>query len=53
MSARERHKAAAVLRALLAAVESGELTARGPAGARLVRRLEGAISVLAAEAASR
>ena len=52
MSARERQEALAVLRALLAAVESGELTAAGPAGARLQRRIEGAISALEADAAA-
>ncbi len=52
MSARERQEAAAVLRALLAAVESGEMTAGGLAGARLQRRIEGAISALEADAAA-
>jgi len=52
MSPPERQEAAAVLRTLLAAVESGELTAAGPAGARLQRRIEGAISALEADAAA-
>ena len=52
MSPPERKRAAAVLRLLLAAVESGEMTAGGPAGARLQRRIEGAISALEADAAT-
>ena len=52
MSPPERKRAAAILRLLLAAVESGEMTAGGPAGARLQRRIEGAISALEADAAA-
>ena len=45
-------EAAAVLRQVLEAVVAGELEAKGPLGARLVRRLEGAAAALA-EAAGR
>ena len=45
-------EAAAVLRRLLAAVESGELNADGPAGAGIVRQMQGAVAALETVAAS-
>jgi hypothetical protein len=50
MRQRDRAEAAELLRRVLALVESGGLAADGPAGAGLVRRLEGAL--LAVEAMS-
>jgi hypothetical protein len=50
MRERDRAEAAELLRRVLALVESGELSADGPAGAGLVRRLEGAL--IAVEAMS-
>ncbi len=50
MAARQdRTDAARVLRKVLEAVEDGRLTAPGPVGRRLQRRLEGAVSALSAE----
>lgn len=46
LSRRQQREAADALRALLAAVERGDLDADGPAGSALVRRLEGALLVL-------
>jgi hypothetical protein len=44
--------AAAVLRQLLAAVAEGQLEAKGPAGARTLRRIEGAVAALEAAGTS-
>jgi len=46
MSKADRGEAAAQLRRVLDAVESGELSADGPVGSALVRRLEGAVLAL-------
>ena len=48
MRERDRAEAAELMRRILALVDSGELSADGPAGSGLVRRLEGAL--LAVEA---
>lgn len=50
MRTRDREEAAELLRRVLALVESGDLSADGPAGSGFVRRLEGAL--LAVEAMS-
>jgi hypothetical protein len=44
----EREQAADLLRGVLAAVDRGDLAADGPAGAGVVRRLEGALLALEA-----
>lgn len=43
-SSRQREEAAGMLRRLLAAVEEGDLDAPGSHGARLLRRMEGALA---------
>jgi hypothetical protein len=48
----DAEEAAAVLRRLLAATESGELQADGPLGAGLVRQMRGAAAALEAVAES-
>jgi hypothetical protein len=46
LSKADRGEAAAQLRRVLDAVESGDLSADGPVGSALVRRLEGAVLAL-------
>lgn len=46
MTGPKREEAAEMLRRLLAAVEDDNLSADGPAGAGLVRRIEGALAAL-------
>jgi hypothetical protein len=53
MTRHERQQAAAILRRVLEAVEQGRLSAAGPVGGRLARRLEGAVTALEIEAPDR
>lgn len=46
MNRADRQEAAAMLRAVLAAVDRGEVAADGPVGVALVRRLQGALLAL-------
>lgn len=47
MSKAELAEAAAMLRAVLAAIEAGEIEANTPKARALVRRMEGAVAALA------
>jgi hypothetical protein len=49
MNHADRQEAATMLRALLAAVDRGEVSADGPVGVTVVRRLEGALLALEAQ----
>jgi len=49
LTRKDRVEAAEALAALLRAVEAGELSADTPQARRLLRRIEGAAAVLAAE----
>jgi hypothetical protein len=53
LTIRTCHETAELLRRLLDAVEKGELDASSSQGARLVRRIEGAVLTLEAMAAGR